>query len=113
MLVTFSTKAHADITMFGNVAIELLKLAGLSGNVPSAILAADIPETISRLENALAHLRSLSDTPDVRDKARAESAAEEDPDAEPVVPLERRALPLIALLRDAAKAGTDVMIAGR
>jgi hypothetical protein len=113
MLVTFSTKAHADITMFGNAAIELLKLAGLSGNVPSAILAADIPETVSRLENALAHLRSLADPPSARNTAGSESAANEDRDAEPAVPLARRALPLIALLRDAAKAGTDVMIAGR
>jgi hypothetical protein len=109
MLVTFSTKAHADITMFGNVAVELLKLAGLSGNVPSAIVAADIPETISRLESALAHRRSVPDTPDVAGAERAD----EDRDAEPVVPLERRALPLIALLRDAGKASTDVMITGR
>ena len=46
MLVTFRTKAHAEITMFGDVAVELLKLAGLSGNVPSAILADMLPRLV-------------------------------------------------------------------
>ena len=103
MLVTFRTKAHPDITMFGDVAVELLKLAGLSGDVPTAVLAADAAETLSRLESALAQRRS----------ADSGSAADADPDAEPAVPLERRALPLIALLRHAAGAGTDVMIEAR
>lgn len=103
MLVTFNTKAHAEITMFGDVAVELLKLAGLSGNVPSAILAADASETLARLERGLAQ----------RKTADSGNAADADPDAEPVVPLDRRALPLIALLRDAAAAGTDVMIEAR
>ena len=104
MLVTFNTKAHAEITMFGDVAVELLKLAGLSGNVPSAILAADASETLARLERGLAQRKTA-------DSGNPPSARS--PDAEPVVPLDRRALPLIALLRDAAAAGTDVMIEAR
>ena len=103
MLVTFKTKADADITMFGDVAVELLKLAGLSGTVPTAILATDTAATLARLESALAHLK----TPD------AGSAADPDPDQERGVPLDRRALPLLALLRRAAEAGTDVMIEAR
>ena len=43
MLVTFSCPAYADITMFGDVAIRLLKMMGHSGTVPSALLAADVP----------------------------------------------------------------------
>jgi len=89
--------------MFGDVAVELLKLAGLSGNVPSAILAADIAEALSGLEGALAH----------RKTGGSGSVADRDSEAEPVVPLDRRALPLIALLRQAAEAGTDVMIEAR
>ena len=54
MLVTFKTKAHADITMFGNIAVELLKLAGMTGSVPTAILADDVPGRLSTLEHALA-----------------------------------------------------------
>jgi len=103
MLVTFKTKAQGDITMFGDVAVELLKLAGLSGTVPTAILAADTADAVARLESALAHLKT----------ADAGSAPSTDPDEERKVPLERRALPLIALLRRAAAAGTDVMIEAR
>lgn len=103
MLVTFNTKAYPEITMFGDVAVELLKVAGLSGNVPTAILAADIPATLSRLESALAQ----------RKAAEPGSAADADPDAEPAVPLDRRASPVISLLRRAAEAGTDVMIEAR
>ena len=43
MLVTFKTDAHADIMMFGDVALTLLKLMGLSGRVPGALLAEEIP----------------------------------------------------------------------
>lgn len=49
MSVTFTTRAYADITMFGDVALTLLKMMGHSGTVPSAILAADVPAALSRL----------------------------------------------------------------
>ena len=42
MIVTFKTKPYADITMFGDVAIHLLKLMGHSGTVPGAIVAEDV-----------------------------------------------------------------------
>jgi hypothetical protein len=103
MLVTFKTKAHANITMFGNVAVELLKLAGHSGTVPSAIRAEDVPAFLDRLQTALAARQALP--------ADDAVVAEEDSDAEPMVPLGRRALPLLALLRDADLAGEDVLIA--
>jgi Domain of unknown function (DUF1840) len=101
MLVTFSSKAHADITMFGDIAVDLLKAAGLSGTVPTAILAADIPAALTQLKAALAeHARPLHEGP----------AADDDPDEEPPVPLGNRALPLIGLLQAAAAAGADVMV---
>ena len=43
MLITFTTKVSADITMFGEVAKELLKLMGQTGVVPGALLAAAPP----------------------------------------------------------------------
>jgi len=42
MLVTFTTDAYADITMFGDVALAMLKMMGHSATVPSAILEADV-----------------------------------------------------------------------
>ncbi len=113
MLVTFRTKAHADITMFGNVATDLLKLAGLTGAVPTAILAGDIPAVIARLEGGLAQRNAMvPEDSAVKAAGGTRDPAKYDPEAEPAVPLGHRALPLLALLRDAEAAGTDVMVSG-
>ena len=54
MLVTFTTDAYADITMFGDVALTLLKMMGHSQDcVPGAILAADVPMALNRLKAAI------------------------------------------------------------
>jgi hypothetical protein len=105
MLVTFKTKAHADITMFGNIAQELLKLAGMTGNVPTAILAKDIPAVIAALERGLAQRKPVSPP-----EPPAREAANDDRDAEPPVAIGTRAVPLLALLRAASAAGADVMV---
>jgi len=102
MLVTFSTKSHPDITMFGDVAVKLLKLAGHSGTVPSAILAHDIPAALVRLEGELPLASPEQDEEDERDP--------DDREKEPPIPLRRRAFPLLQLLKAAEAAGTDVMI---
>ena len=96
MLVTFTTDAFADITMFGDVALAMLKMMGHSATVPGAILAADVPAALSRLTAAI----DADKTPlPVADK-----------DAEaPVVSMRNRALPLINLLAAAAKAESNVM----
>ena len=43
MLVTFRSNAWGNVTMFGDVAVTLLKMMGHSGTVPSTLLARDIP----------------------------------------------------------------------
>jgi len=96
MLVTFTTNAYADITLFGDVALALLKMMGHSATVPGAILAADVPAALSRLTAAI---KSEKASPPVEDK---------DAD-EPIVSMAHRALPLINLLAAAAKADADVM----
>lgn len=101
MLVTFTTDAYADITMFGDVATTLLNMMGHSGTVPGAILAADVPAALERLKTALAE-EKLKEPPENIDK-------EHDEDDEPVVSIETRALPLAELLAAAAKAGSNVM----
>jgi hypothetical protein len=53
MLVTFTTKANADIAMFGDVAIAMLKMMGRIGTVPSAIRAEDVPEAPGCLKAAV------------------------------------------------------------
>jgi hypothetical protein len=96
MLVTFSCKAYADITMFGDVAVSLLKMMGHSGTVPGALSAEDIPAALERLRSALA--------------TEAEKrVAQDSDDDEPPVTLSQRAVPLIALLEAAQGANTHVM----
>jgi Domain of unknown function (DUF1840) len=96
MLVTFTTKAYADITMFGDVAIAMLKMMGHSGTVPSAIRAEDVPAALSRLKAAV---ESGKSPPPHVDKDADER----------VVSLAHRSLPLINLLEAAAKDGCNVM----
>jgi hypothetical protein len=99
MLVTFSCPAYASITMFGDVAIRLLKLMGHSGTVPGALLADDVQAALERLEAAV---EADKQSPEPEEPA-------EGADGEPAVSLPHRALPLIELLKAAAKAECDVM----
>jgi hypothetical protein len=103
MLVTFHSKAWSSITMFGDVAVTLLKMAGHSGTVPSALLAGDIPSALARLKQELA-----AAGPEEESKQRVRPGAEE-ADTPPPVGLRLRAYPLIQLLSAAAQQGCDVM----
>jgi hypothetical protein len=85
--------------MFGDAAVRLLKLMGHSGTVPGALLAADLQAALERLEAAV-EADKRSPEPEVY--AQRE-------DGEPAVSLSHRALPMIELLRAAAKANCDVM----
>jgi hypothetical protein len=96
MLVTFTTDAYADITMFGDVALAMLKMMGHSATVPGAILAPDVPAALNSLKAAIEAEKAV---PPVEDR---------DAD-EPAVSLPHRALPLIELLAAAAKAESNVM----
>jgi hypothetical protein len=96
MLVTFTTKYHADIIMFGDIGVSMLKMMGHSGTVPGAILADDVAAALASLQTALTQ--------------RAEPIAEQagaDEEA-PVVSISKRALPLIELLNNAIKEQRDV-----
>lgn len=95
MLITFRTDAYADITMFGDVALGLLKLMGHSATVPGAILAADVPAALQRLQAGVT--------------AAPQSGAAADNADEPAVSLSHRALPLIKLMEAAVAAKSDVM----
>jgi hypothetical protein len=100
MLVTFSCPAYADITMFGDVAIRLLNLMGHSGTVPGALLAADVPAALERLEAAVEADKQSPPEPE---------KSTEGEDGEPDVSLPHRALPVIELLKAAVQAKCDVM----
>lgn len=97
MLVTFTCSACADITMFGDVAVRLIKMMGHSGTVPSALVAEDVRPALERLQAAV-------------NAAPQEDDGASDGDADDsAVSLQHRAMPLINLLRSADAADVDVM----
>jgi len=101
MLVTFESTV-GRITMFGDVATQLLRLMGHSGTVPGALLAADVAPALAALKQGVADLEP------------ADPPAAADEEAEPAgkaarVSLRNRAFPLIQLLEDAVKQQSDVL----
>ncbi len=107
MLVRFHSKAAAGVTMFGEVAVALLHLMGMSGEVPGAVVAADVPKALQRLRQGLASAAAEPAAP----PARAHPAAEED-DKEGEdrrISVRTRAFPLVELLEAAAKQQCDVV----
>lgn len=104
MLVTFKTSAYSDITMFGTPAVALLKLMGMSGNVPGAIMAEDVPAALDTLKQALADLAD-SQEPSASDAIEDEKEQEESS----LIGLDKRAGPLVSLLEAAATAKENVM----
>jgi hypothetical protein len=99
MLITFSTPAYPKITMFGDIAVKLLKLMGHSGKIPGALSAGDVPAALQKLR---AGVQAQAAT-------EPETAENDDPAAEPRVGLATRAFPLIELLEAAAAAEKEVM----
>ena len=102
MLLTFKSDAYADITMFGDVAQQLLKMMGHSGTVPGAILATDVPAVLDRLKRAIDTEKAVAPAPppgNIPEKDLEDQG----------VSLTYRALPLIELLTAAAGKNCDVM----
>lgn len=100
MLITFQTKAYANITMFGDIAIKFIKAMGHSGTVPGAIKVEDLPR-------ALAQLRSLVQADMATDKKPANDPRSDD--EENYVSTDKRAKPLIELLEAAIEQNEDVI----
>jgi len=101
MLVRFESKI-GGFTMFGDIAVALLKLMGHSGTVPGAILADDIPAALDRLR---AGLHAQPEEPDSDEVPRDD----QDEKPQPRVSIHKRAVPLIDLLTRSAQARSDVL----
>lgn len=110
MLVRFHSKAAAGVTMFGYVAVDLLRQMGMSGVVPGAVLASGVPEALRKLRRALASAegdRVPGPTPPRTDKDGSEK--EEAAPEVNQVNLRTRAYPLIQLLEAAVAQECDVV----
>jgi len=86
--------------MFGDIAIQLLKLMGRRETVPSAIESEDIPGALNRLRKGLANQENAN--------VESKSTNKED-EAEAPVSIGTRSGPLIEMLEAAANEGVAVM----
>lgn len=107
MLVRFHSKAAAGVTMFGEVAVALLRMMGMSGVVPGAVKAADVPAALRRLKQGLAS-ESPERAPQPAEPRRTgddEESGKEDRS----INMRTRAFPLVELLEAAAGQRCDVV----
>jgi hypothetical protein len=95
MLIRFHTKADG-FTIQGDIGIALLRLMGMSGAVPGALLAQDVPPALERLKAAVAGVKPAAPAADAREEGAR-------------VSLSARAFPLVQLLENAAKRNSDVV----
>src|SRR5438270_14036373 len=93
MLIRFHGKA-GGFTIQADVGTELLRLMGMTGDVPGALLARDIPPALERLK------RAVSKSPAAAADAQEQSSR---------VSLSARAYPLVQLLEAAARRNCDVV----
>ena len=96
MLVTFKSKSYADITMFGEVGLSLLKLMDYGVTVPGAIVAADVGKALSNLQKGLL---------EIPEEVEPEAGEDDEPAR---INLPTRALPLVELLQAASADENDV-----
>jgi hypothetical protein len=95
MLVTFHSKNYYPITMFGDVALQLLQGMGLNPKVPGAIYADDVPQALWQLQQWLELQQAAAPEPET--VTGLDTAA-------PPIGIKLRAVPLLEMLQEAAKA---------
>ena len=98
-LVKFRSEAYSDIVMFADVAEQMLHMMGLSGMVPGALLAEDVPAALEKLKAEVAR----------RGGEASGSEADLEGGGESMTTLGVRAFPLIELLEAAEKREVRVM----
>lgn len=111
MLVTFKSKAAAEVIMYEEHAKRILDL--FDKDVKRGIItAAEAPQAVARLEQEIAESRMHPTSEEVERDVRAHHGDDgDDNDHEPVefVSFATRAYPLLEMLRAAKQEGRDVV----
>jgi len=108
MLIKFTTR-FGHLLMQGEPALALLRLAGHSGTVPSAVLEADLPAFLARLQTGL-ELRGDEYSPAPAPAAAADDAeSDQDEPRERPVKLRLRAVPFVEMIETAIRQQADLM----
>jgi polyhydroxyalkanoate synthesis regulator phasin len=111
MLITFTSKAAAEVTMYKEHAKRMLDLIGKDVS-RGVITAAEAPRAVEVLEKEIAESRKHQASDDVqRDIHAHHGELNEDKDHEgmEVVSFATRAYPLLEMLRAARNGGHDVL----
>ena len=111
MLITFTSKAAAEVIMYKEHAKRILDLLHKDA-ARGVITAAEAPEAVAILERVIAESRAHTVTDSVqRDVSAHHSEVREDSDHEgmEVVSFSTRAFPLLEMLRAAKAGGNDVL----
>ena len=114
MLVTFRSTATESITMFGGVAVQLLKLMGATGRIPGALSPEDVGPALAKLESATERIKAGTHATPARPADNEDAKNEdEDEDREPPVDLATRAVPLLSIMKRAAAANAELVWEGK
>ena len=89
MLITFKSKAYANILMLGDVAMKMLEMMDFGSSVPGAIDAPDVASALDNLKQALEKI-----------PVQVEPAGDAEED-QPAVSIQTRAIPLLEMLEAA------------
>ncbi|MFT4582111.1 MAG: hypothetical protein ACI915_005167 [Gammaproteobacteria bacterium] len=98
MPITFKSKHSPNILMLESVALQMIKMMGRNGSVPSALSADDVPAALDKLRQQIDLQAAQSGRGD-------EDEQENDRD----VSVAHRALPLINMLVAAVEHGDHVI----
>lgn len=106
MLITFTTKVHPDVVMFGDIAGVLLKAMGEKEQPPGILRGEDIKIAADKLR---AHLRMLPPETVRLAEDNADKSEEDAQEKLNYVGLKKRALPLLELMEAAYGKDSDVI----
>ena len=107
MLVKFST-SFGQLLMQGEPAVALIKLGGHSGTVPSAVLAAELPGFLAKLQAGL-ELQGDQVSPPPPVKEPGGGWEDEAEPREQPIKLRLRAVPMLDMLNTAIRQQSDLL----
>ncbi len=100
MLYKFKSQAAAEVIMLPNTGDEVLKIIGKTPSPTGIVTVEQIPGAIAALQAEIKRRES---------QPQGEAETEEARNEEDPIPLSRRAVPFIDLLKVSAEAGKDVV----
>ena len=106
MLITFTTKVHPDVVMFGDIAGQLLKAMGESELPPGILRGENIKIAADKLRVYLQMIPPENDRPPDEERDKSEEDIKERLN---YVGLKKRALPLLELMDAAYRKDCDVI----